>query len=58
MSHQARFGRTSEALPQYERCRRALRETLDLEPSAPTQALARTLRGGMQRLPTAQLSYS
>jgi DNA-binding SARP family transcriptional activator len=58
MRCQARFGRTSEALRQYERCRRALRETLGLEPSAPTQALARALREGMQRLPTAQLSYS
>jgi DNA-binding SARP family transcriptional activator len=58
MRCQARFGRTSEALQQYERCRRALRETLGLEPSAPTQALAHALRGGMQRLPTAQLSYS
>jgi DNA-binding SARP family transcriptional activator len=58
MRCQARLGRTSEALRQYERCRRALRETLGLEPSAPTQALARALRGGMQRLPTAQLSYS
>jgi DNA-binding SARP family transcriptional activator len=58
MRCQARFGRTSEALRQYDRCRRALRETLGLEPSAPTQALARSLRDGMQRLPTAQLSYS
>jgi DNA-binding SARP family transcriptional activator len=58
MRCQARFGRTSEALRQYERCRRALRETLGLEPSAPTQALARALREGRQRLPTAQLSYS
>jgi DNA-binding SARP family transcriptional activator len=58
MRCQARFGRTSEALRQYERCRRALHETLGLKPSAPTQALARSLREGMQRLPTAQLSYS
>ncbi len=58
MRCQASFGRTSEALRQYERCRRALRETLGLEPSAPTQALARSLREGVQRLPTAQLSYS
>jgi DNA-binding SARP family transcriptional activator len=36
MRCQARFGRTSEALRQYERCRRALHETLGLEPSAPT----------------------
>jgi DNA-binding SARP family transcriptional activator len=54
----ARFGRTSEALRQYERCRHALREALGVEPSAPTQALARSLREGMQRVPTAQLSYS
>jgi DNA-binding SARP family transcriptional activator len=58
MRCQARFGRTSEALRQYERCRRALRETLDVEPSAPTQALARSLREGTQRVPAAQLSYS
>ena len=54
----ARFGRTSEALRQYERCRRALRETLGLEPSAPTQALASSLRERVPLLPTAQLSYS
>ena len=58
MRCQARFGRTSEALRQYERCRLALREALGVEPSAPTQALARSLREGMQRVPTAQLSYS
>ena len=58
MRCQARSGRTSEALRQYERCRHALRECLGLEPSAPTQALARSLRDRMQLVPTAQLSYS
>ncbi len=58
MRCQARFGRTSEALRQYERCRNALRETLGLEPSAPTQAPARSLRERVQPLPAAQLSYS
>jgi len=58
MRCQARFGRTSEALRQYERCRRALRETLGLEPSAPTQALARSLGERVQLLPTAELTYS
>jgi DNA-binding SARP family transcriptional activator len=58
MRCQACFGRTSEALRQYERCRRALRDTLGLEPSAPTQALARSLREPAHLPTTPQLSYS
>jgi DNA-binding SARP family transcriptional activator len=58
MRCQACFGRTSEALRQYERCRRALRDTLGLEPSAPTQALARSLREPAHLPTTAELSYS
>jgi DNA-binding SARP family transcriptional activator len=57
MRCQARFGRISDALRQHERCRRARWETLGLEPSAPTQALARSLREPVQRRPAAQLSY-
>jgi DNA-binding SARP family transcriptional activator len=58
MRCQARVGRTSDALRQYELCRRALRDTLGVEPSAPTQALARSLRDRVQPRATTQLSYA
>jgi two-component SAPR family response regulator len=40
----AHLGGTAQALRQYEVCRRALHETMGVEPSSPTRALARSLR--------------
>jgi DNA-binding SARP family transcriptional activator/TolB-like protein/Tfp pilus assembly protein PilF len=46
----AKLGERAQALREYERCRKALRKALDVEPSPETRALAdaiRTFSGGM-----------
>lgn len=49
MAALAALGRSDAALAQYETCRELLRATLQTEPQAETQALARQIRGSRRR---------
>ena len=53
MTCHARLGRRAEALAVYTRCRDMLAAGLDVAPSAETEALHRTLRGGPSAAPPA-----